>query len=304
MARITVTGGTGRLGSFLIAELTRRGDEVTVLTRSAPRARQRLGNTVEAVEWDSAATPAPHSALAGRDAIVHLAGETTAQRWNDAARRRIHDSRAHGTRRLVDGIRAADPRPRALISASGANYYGHHPDPVDEDAPPGGDFLAHVCSAWEREAQRAEELGVRVVRVRTAVVLDRRGGALQKMLLPFRLGVGGPVAGGRQPLAWIHMDDAIGIYLHAIDDEQWSGPVNAAAPQETTNREFSHALGRALQRPAVLPIPAFAVRLLYNGMAVLVLEGQNVRPRRTTEFGYAFRHPELDEALRSALRET
>jgi uncharacterized protein (TIGR01777 family) len=290
---VAVTGGTGRIGTLLVDRLRQRGDEVTVLSRGGADAR-----------WDPNAGPAPADALAGRDAVVHLAGEDIAQRWNDAALRRIRESREVGTRNLIEGLRAADPRPRALISSSAVGYYGDRRDPVDEDAPPGNDVLAEICVAWEREAQRAEELGMRVVRVRTGVVLDRHGGALQKMLLPFRLGVGGPVAGGRQPLPWIHVEDVIGIYLAAIDDERWSGPVNATAPEPVSNREFSRALGRALRRPAIVPVPGFAIRLLYGGMAVLVIDGQHALPRRATELGYRHRHPWLDEALRSALQDT
>ena len=245
--------------------------------------------------------PAPPDALAGRDAVVHLAGEDIAQRWNREALERIKDSRMVGTRNLVAGIAQADPRPRALISASAVGYYGNAPYPIHEDAPPGDDVLADVCVAWEREADKAAELGLRVVKVRTGVVLDRHGGALQKMLLPFRLGVGGPVAGGRQPLPWVHYEDVVGIYLNAIDDERWTGPVNATAPEPVSNREFSRALGRALHRPAIAPVPGFAIKLLYGGMAMLVIEGQYARPRRTLDLGYRFRHPDLDEALRSAL---
>ena len=300
-----MTGATGRLGAMIVRELVGRGDEVTVLSRDPERARERLGReTVEAVAWDPAAGPAPAAALAGRDAVVHLAGEDIAQRWTDAALERIRTSRELGTRNLVAGIAAADPRPGALISASAVGYYGNRHDPIDEAAPPGDDVLADVCAAWEREAENATELGVRVVRIRTGVVLDRHGGALEKMLLPFRLGVGGPVAGGRQPLPWIHVDDVVGIYLNAIDDERWSGPVNATAPAPTTNKEFSKALGRALKRPAIAPVPAFALRLLYGGMAKLVVEGQRALPRRALDLGYQFRHPDLDEALRSALRDT
>jgi uncharacterized protein (TIGR01777 family) len=282
--RITVTGGTGRIGSLLVDELKKRGDEVTVLSR-------RTG-------WDATAGPAPTEALAGRDAVVHLAGEDIAQRWTDDSLRRIKESREIGTRNLVAGIEAADPRPAALISASAVGYYGHRPDRIDEDAPSGNDVLADICKAWEREAERAP---VRVVRVRTGVVLDRHSGALQKMLLPFRLGVGGPVAGGKQPMPWIHVEDVIGIYLAAVDDERWSGPFNATAPEPVTNREFSKALGRALRRPAIAPVPGFAIRALYGGMAKLVVEGQNAVPRRALELGYRHRHPDLDEALRSAL---
>ena len=288
-----ITGGTGRIGSLLVDELRRRGDEVTVLSRSRGDVR-----------WDPNSGPAPSEALAGRDAVVHLAGEDIAQRWNDESLRRIHDSREIGTRHLVEGLRAAEPRPRALVCASAVGYYGHRSDRIDEDAPPGDDVLADVCKAWEREAQRAEELGVRVARVRTGIVLDRHGGALQKMLLPFRLGVGGPVAGGRQPMPWIHLADVIGIYLAAIDDERWTGAFNATAPEPVSNRDFSKALGRALRRPAILPVPGFVIRALYGGMAKLVVEGQNAVPRRATELEYRHRHPELDEALRSALRDT
>jgi uncharacterized protein len=290
-----VTGGTGRLGTLLVDALRQRGDEVTVLSRSPDR-----GTAV----WDPNAGPAPAEVLAGRDAVVHMAGEDIAQRWNDEVLERIRSSRELGTRNLVEGIRAADPRPKALISASGVNYYGDRRDPIDEDAPPGDDVLSEICVVWEREAERAEELGVRVVRLRTGVVLDRHTGALERMLLPFRLGVGGPVAGGEQPMSWIHVEDVIGMYLAAIDDERWSGPFNATGPQPVSNRDFSKALGRALHRPAVLPVPGLALKVLYGGMSKLVLEGQNAIPRRATELGYRHRHADLDEALRSALQST
>ena len=294
MRRVTITGATGRIGSLLVDRLKARGDELTVISRNPDRAAAALG--VPAAAYEDAV-----AAVAGRDAVVHLAGEDIAQRWTDASLRRIRESRELGTRRLVEAINAADPRPKALVSASAVGYYGHRPDPVDEDAPPGNDVLAEICVAWEREAERAE---TRVVRVRTGVVLDRQGGALEKMLLPFRLGVGGPVAGGRQPMPWIHVDDVIGVYLAAIDGQAWHGAVNATAPHPVTNKEFSRALGRALRRPAVLPVPGFALRVLYGGMATLILEGQNARPRRTLELGYRHAHPDLDEALRSALRDT
>ena len=288
-----MTGGTGRLGSLLVERLRRRGDDVTVLSRSRGDA-----------SWDPNAGPAPADALAGRDAVIHLAGEDIAQRWSDDSLRRIRSSREQGTRNLVEGLRAADPRPKALISASAVGYYGHRPDPIDEDAPPGADVLAEICVAWEREAMEAEQLGMRVARVRTGIVLDRHGGALPKMLLPFRLGVGGPVQGGRQPFPWVHLDDVVGIYLAAVDDDRWSGAFNATAPEPTTNREFSRTLGRVLRRPAVMPVPGFALRLLYGGMAQLVTEGQNARPRRALELGYRHRHTDLEDALRSALRDT
>lgn len=292
--RIAITGGTGRIGSLLVRRLKARGDDVTILSR----------NPQHGMAWDPTREPAPTEALAGRDAVVHLAGEDIAQRWSADALERIRTSRELGTRNLVEGLRAADPRPAALISSSAVGYYGHRPEPVDEGAPPGDDVLADICVAWEREAERAAELGMRVVRVRTGIPLDRHGGALPKMLLPFRLGVGGPIAGGRQPFPWIHVEDLVDVYLAAIDDERWTGPVNATAPEAVSNREFSKALGRALHRPAVLPVPGFAIRLLYGGMAKLVVEGQNARPRRAAELGFRHRHADLDEAIRSVLSDT
>jgi uncharacterized protein (TIGR01777 family) len=299
--RVTVTGATGLIGERLVNALRARGDEVTVLSRDPQRAREALGD-VEAQPWRPLDEPAPAAALSGRDGVVHLAGENVAQRWTEESRRRIHDSREIGTRNLVAGIAAADPRPRALVSASGVNYYGPRGDEtLTEDASPGDDFLARVCVAWEREARAAAELGVRVVNLRTAVVLDQSGGALAKMLPFFRLGIGGPVAGGRQYLPWLHVDDVVGLYLAALDDESWSGPFNAVAPDPPTNRDFSRALGRALRRPAFAPVPGLAVRLLYGDMAEIVTEGQRAVPSRALERGYAFRHTDLDAALRDAV---
>jgi uncharacterized protein (TIGR01777 family) len=300
--RVTVTGATGLIGGRLVGELTGRGDEVTVLTRSPGKARQALPGTTP-VEWNPDAGAAPAEALEGRNAVVHLAGENVAQRWSADAKRRIRDSRERGTRNLVAGLEAAEDRPGVLVSASAVGYYGPRgPEPVTEDTAPGDDFLARVCVAWEREAQAAGRLGVRVVCVRTGVMLDRSGGALGKMLPFFRAGVGGPVAGGEQYMPWVHAEDVAGIYLRAIDDGRWSGPVNATAPQPVTNAQFSKTLGRALKRPAVLPVPAFAIRVLYGDMAVIVTEGQNAVPERPLALGWQPRHPDLDEALRSALQ--
>jgi uncharacterized protein (TIGR01777 family) len=298
--RVTITGGTGLIGRRLVRALRERGDEVTVLSRSPERASAALG--VAAVQWRPQDGPAPADALAGRDGVLHLLGENVAQRWTEQARREIRASREAGTRHLVAGLRAAEPRPAVLVSASAVGYYGAHGDePLTEDTPPGAGFLADVCVAWEREAAAAEELGMRVVRLRTGVVLDREGGALARMLPPFRLGVGGPVAGGRQYMPWIHADDLAGLYLRALDDPSWSGAYNAAAPEPVTNRVFSGALGRALHRPAVAPVPALALRALYGDMAEIVTGGQRAVPRRALDGGYAFRHADLGAALADAL---
>jgi uncharacterized protein (TIGR01777 family) len=298
---VTVTGATGLIGGAIVRALQARGDAVTVLSRDPERARAALGD-VDAHAWSPLDGPAPAAALSGRDAVVHLAGESVAQRWNDESRRAIHDSRESGTRNLVAGLQLAEPRPRALVSASGMNYYGPRGDePITEDAEPGDDFLARVCLAWEREAAAARELGLRVAMLRTAVVLDQNGGALSKMLPFFRLGIGGPVAGGRQYLPWIHIDDTVGLYLAVLDDGSWDGPINACAPEPATNRDFSRALGRALHRPAFAPVPGLAVRLLYGDMAEIVTTGQRAVPTRALEHGYAFRHTDLDEALHDAV---
>jgi hypothetical protein len=300
--RVTVTGATGLIGPRLVAALRERGDEVTVLSRNPERARERLAG-VDAVRWaDPESSPAPAEALTGRDAVVHLAGEPVAQRWSKASKARIRSSRELGTRNLVAGLGAVEARPRVLVSSSAVGYYGPHGDErLPESTPPGDDFLAEVCVIWEREARAAEQHGLRVVNVRTGIVLDEHGGALEKMLPPFKLGAGGPVAGGRQYMPWIHLDDVVGIYLRALDDQQWSGAVNASAPEPVTNREFSKALGRVLRRPAVAPVPALAIRALYGQMAEIVTEGQRAVPERTLALGYGFRHPELEPALRDAL---
>ena len=298
--KLTVTGATGLIGSRLVRALKARGDEVTVLSRNPAKAREALG--VDAVAWDPTAGPAPAEALSGRDAVVHLAGESVAQRWSDDAKQKIRASREVGTRNLVAGLRAAEPRPAALIASSAVGYYGKHGDErVGEDTPPGDDFLAEVCVIWEREAAAAGELGLRVVHVRTGVVLDKDGGALKTMLPPFKLGVGGPVAGGDQYLPWIHADDLVGLYLAAVDGHDWEGPVNGAAPEPVTNAVFSKALGRALHRPAVLPVPGFAIQLLYGEMSEIVTEGQRAVPNRAQALGFSYAHPDLDEALRDAL---
>jgi hypothetical protein len=304
--RVTVTGATGLIGPRLIAALQRGGTQVTVLSRDSARAQQRLGaaglEPVEAFDWDLMSEPAPAQALQGRDAVVHLAGENIAQRWSAEAKRAIRASRITGTRNLLAGLEQADARPAALVSSSGVGYYGAHgEEPLDEDAAPGADFLARICVDWEQEASNASALGMRVVLVRTGVVLDSDGGALEKMLPPFRLGVGGPVAGGRQYISWVHLDDLVGVIVAAVTDERWSGPVNATAPEPVSNRDFSRALGRALKRPALLPVPGAALSLLYGEMAEIVTKGARVVPAKALVLGYEFAHAELGEALASAL---
>jgi uncharacterized protein (TIGR01777 family) len=303
---VTLTGATGLIGTQLVHALRERGDTVTVLSRSPEKARQTLGAGVEAVAWDPMAGPAPAEALTGRDAVVHLAGEPVAQRWNAKVKQAILASREVGTRNLVAGLRAAGAGAAGgvgvLVSSSAVGFYGKHGDePVPESTPAGDDFLSGVCVVWEREADAAAELGVRVAKIRTGVVLDANGGALKTMLPPFKLGVGGPVAGGAQYLPWIHVDDLVALYLHALDDASWTGAYNGSAPTPVTNKAFSKALGRALHRPAFAPVPGFALHLLYGDMAEIVTEGQRAVPERVLAGGFSFAHPDLDEALADTL---
>jgi uncharacterized protein (TIGR01777 family) len=294
--KVALTGATGTIGRALLGELRERGDEVVVLSRNPDRGD---------FPWlDPKSDPPPSEALAGRDAIVHLAGEPLAQRWNEQAKREIRDSRVLGTRNLVAALRGlpAAGRPGILVSQSASGWYGPRGDePIDESASEGDDFLARVVVAWENEAQAADELGLRVVNTRTGVVLAEGGGALEKMLPPFKLGVGGPVAGGDQYVPWVHLDDVVGAILFCLDTDSVAGPVNVSAPEPVTNRELSKTLGRVLRRPAVAPVPAFALRLLYGEMAVVVTTGVRMVPRRLEELGYEFRRPELDPALRSVV---
>jgi uncharacterized protein (TIGR01777 family) len=297
--KVTVTGATGRVGSHLVAALKARGDDVIALSRNPDRAGEQLG--VEALAWDPENEAAPKASLVGRDAVVHLAGEDVGQRWSKDAKERIINSREAGTRSLVHAIFDAKPRPPILICASASGYYGARGDePVDESSPPGSDWLASVVMRWEAQADTAL-IGTRLVKVRTGIVLDAGGGALAKMLPPFKAGLGGPIGGGKQYMPWIHRDDIVGIYLAALDSPSFAGPINASAPNPVTNKEFSHALGRALHRPAVAPIPGLTLKAMYGEMAQLVLKGVRMVPGRAAELGYEFQHPDLDEALRDTL---
>jgi uncharacterized protein len=302
--RVLITGATGTIGLAVADALTARGDQVVAVSRDPDRAQRVLGDGVEVHPWTEPETaPPPAAALAGAGAVVHLLGEPVAQRWSEDAKRRIRDSRVRSTRMLVGALLALseDERPRALISQSATGYYGPRDDaPLDESASPGSDFLAEVTTAWEGEAGAAGA-SMRVVCTRTGVVLSPSGGALAKMLPFFKLGIGGPVAGGRQYVPWIHLDDVVGGVVHCLDRDDASGPLNLTAPTPVTNAELSSALGRVLARPAVLPVPGAAVKLLYGEMAEIVTTGQRAVPAKLTELGYTFRHPQIEAALRDVL---
>ncbi|MGZ4168808.1 MAG: TIGR01777 family oxidoreductase [Solirubrobacteraceae bacterium] len=302
--RVLITGATGTIGLALADALAARGDQVVALSRDPERGQRVLGDGVEVHPWaDPEGVPPPAEALAGVDVVVNLLGEPVAQRWTETAKQRIRDSRVRGTHSLVAGLTALpeDGRPRALISQSATGYYGSRGDaPLDEQASAGNDFLAEVTAAWEREAASAGA-SMRVACTRAGVVLSSSGGALAKMLPFFKLGIGGPVAGGRQYVPWIHMDDVIGGLMHCIDHDGATGPLNLTAPNPVTNAELSRALGHALGRPAVLPVPTVAVKLLYGEMAEMVTTGQRALPARLGQLGYTFRYPDLEPALKDVL---
>jgi hypothetical protein len=301
--RVVITGGSGLIGRALAAELAGAGHEVGVTSRS-PESVGDLPAGVEAAEWDTVSASQLAALIEGVDAVVHLTGEGIADgRWTGERKRRIRDSRVRSTAAVSEAVAAAGSRPAVLVQASGIDYYGARDDEeVTEATPPGQGFLPEVCMAWEEAGAPAEELGVRRVVARTGVVLSTDGGALPEMALPFKLFAGGPVAGGSQWMSWIHLEDEVGALRFLIEEPTASGPYNLVSPRPVTNRVFSHALGRALHRPSLIPVPGLALRVLYGEMASLLTEGRRALPRRLLEAGYTFRHPEVAEALADLLR--
>jgi uncharacterized protein (TIGR01777 family) len=302
--RVALTGGTGFIGARLCRTLLASGHTPIVLSRN-PESARRLGGGVEVQRWEPGQEGEWESALAGAEAIVNLAGESIGdKRWSERQKAAIRESRISSTRSLIDAMRRADRRPNALLNASASGYYGSRGDePVTESEPPGTDFLARVCQEWEGDALAARQLGLRVVLVRTGIALGSDGGALPKLLPPFKMFVGGPLASGKQAFPWVHVDDVVGIYQWALENEAVEGPLNAAAPQPLTNKEFCQALARALGRPCWAPVPGFALKLLLGEMAdPLLLQGQKLVPARTEQLGYQFRFRTVDEALQDLLR--
>jgi uncharacterized protein len=300
--RVLVAGASGMIGSAVCDALLGRGDEVVGLSRSPERAWER-NPTVRWHAWNPGLERPPAEALEEVDGVINVVGESLNQRWTDEAKRRLRESRETATHNLVQAIAAASPRPRVLVSQSAVGFYGDRGDAmVDESTPPGSDFAAQLCVGWERAAHEVDAAGVRLVVLRTAPVLDKRGGLLKQLLLPFRLGLGGPIAGGDQYLPWIQIDDEVRILLWALDDERVSGTLNAAAPGTVTNKEFSKALGRVLGRPAVIPVPKLGLAAVFGGeLADTIAGGQRVVPRRAEDLGFEFRYPTLEPALRATL---
>lgn len=302
--RVFVTGGTGLVGTRLVQSLTGRGDQPVVLSRNADTAKKKLAPGVEVVQGDPMQPGPWMDAAAGCDGVIHLAGEGVFnKRWNADFKKLLVDSRVLGTRHVAQAISRsplrADGQPKVLVSASAIGWYGPHGDEeLDETAPPADDFFGRLCVEWEREAQAAAAAGVRVANVRVGIVLDPAGGALAKMLTPFRLFVGGPVGSGKQVMSWIHHEDMVGLFLFALDTAGAVGPLNGTAPNPVTNREFGNALGRALGRPSFMWTPGFMLRLGLGEVANVITQGQRVVPRKPLALGYRFRYPTIDGALK------
>lgn len=298
--KVAVSGATGLIGTALCRELAKEGHGILAVTRRTTG----LPAPLEAVRWSPETGVVDGKALEGVDAVVHLSGESIAKRWSENHKEKVRRSRVDGSRVLVDTLSKLDRKPSVLVAASAVGYYGNRGDEeLDESSPPGKGYLADVCQAWEAETGRASILGIRVSHLRMGIVLSTRGGALGTMLLPFKLGAGGPVGSGRQWMSWVHIDDAVGAIRFALQNAGVRGPANVTAPHPERNADFARALGKALHRPAFFPTPGFALKLVFGEMAqALLLDGQKVLPRALERAGYRFAHTSLDEALRELVQ--
>jgi uncharacterized protein (TIGR01777 family) len=296
--KILVSGASGLIGSAVRQAASGKGHAVTPLTR------KRTPDLPGAIEWDPSTGTLNAPALEGFDAVIHLAGESiAAARWTAAQKQRILDSRVQGTRLLANTLAQLQRRPPVMVSASAVGFYGDCGDRLlREDSPPGNDFLAHVCREWEQATEPASKAGIRVVHLRSGMVLAKEGGALPKMLLPFKLGVGGKIGSGKQYMSWIDLEDEVSVILHCISHDSIRGPVNSVGPSPVTNLEFTKTLGRVLSRPTLFPLPAPVARLLLGEMADgLLLSSQRAEPAKVTADGFNFRHHNLEESLRRIL---
>ncbi|GAB4345598.1 MAG: TIGR01777 family oxidoreductase [Leptolyngbyaceae cyanobacterium] len=306
--KVAVTGATGFVGHRLVERLQAEGHQVVVFTRNPDRAAKVFPKTafpaVEIVAYTPTVAGEWQQAIAGCDGVVNLAGEPISERWTAAHKQAILESRKLGTQRIVEAIAQANPKPQVLVNASAIGYYGTSETVTfDESSNPGNDFLAEVCQAWESEAQKVKEAGVRLVILRLGIVLGM-GGAIARMLPPFKLFAGGPIGSGKQWFSWIHRDDLVSLILYALTQPSMAGIYNATAPNPVRMAEFCHTLGEVMHRPSWLPVPAFAIEALLGDGAIVVLEGQEVIPKRTQESGFQYQYPTVKQALEEVVTES
>ncbi|MBP9580535.1 MAG: TIGR01777 family protein [Ignavibacteriaceae bacterium] len=303
MKRIIVTGATGLIGQKLVSALIERGDEVIIFSRDITKAKTIIPNANEYVEWDYIKPELWKTKLDNSDAVVHLAGTNLfAKRWNDSFKNEVLKSRQISTKNLVDAIKSCSNKPQVFISASGVGYYGDCGDTIlDETSSSGNDFLAEVCKVWEGESKRVEDAGVRSVQIRTGLVLSTEDGALKQMLPPFKFYIGGPLGNGKQWASWLHIEDIIGIYLHAIENTELRGAVNAASPNPVRMNEFTNTLGNVLHRPSLFPVPKFILRLVIGEAAEVVTASQRVDVQKLLNSDYKFKFDFIKEALKDLL---
>jgi uncharacterized protein (TIGR01777 family) len=300
--KVLVTGASGFVGRVIVGQLLEKGDEVVVLTSNIAKAALTLGSKCHYYQWVDTNILPPQEAFEGVDAVINLMGENiAAKRWTEDQKKKIYNSRIDGTSRLVEAISKMTKKPSVFVSTSAVGIYGNRGgEEITEESSIASDFLAHVCKDWEAAANKAKAYGMRVSIVRTGVVLGRGGGALGKMLLPFKLGAGGPLGFGRQYMSWIHIDDLAALYVECLKNPEAQGIFNGTSPYPATNKEFTKALGIAVKRPAFMPVPTFAIKMMFGEMSTILLDGQKVLPARSKELKFRYRYPTLDLALKES----
>lgn len=302
--RIIITGATGLIGKKLANALIDRGDEVIVFSRDAEKAKSIFPKAIDCVEWNYRNPDSWKSKLENADAVIHLAGiNLFSKRWNDDFKKAVLESREVSTKNLVEAIKSCANKPEVFISASGIGYYGDCGETVlDENSPKGNDFLADVCEVWESESRNIGEYGIRNVQIRTGLVLSPEDGALKQMLPAFKFFIGGPLGNGKQWSSWLHIDDIVGIYLQALDNQQLQGAINAASPNPVRMKEFAKTLGKVLKRPTLFPVPQFALKIVVGEAAEVVTASQRIDANKILDSGYKFKFDKLELALKDLLR--
>jgi hypothetical protein len=301
--KIVVTGATGLIGKSLVKKLIENQEEVVVLSGNPEKVRSLFGTKVNSVYWDYSFSESLIDSISDADIIIHLAGANVAgKRWSENYKKLILESRRFPTQNLVKAIEKLSKKPESFICSSAVGFYGNtFDDEVTENYPPGKDFLAEVCSIWEEEASKVEKLGVRRVSIRTGIVLSTNGGALKKMLLPFKLFAGGPLGSGEQWFPWIHIDDEVEIFFHIINNKNLHGAINAASPKPVRMSKFSSELGKVLHRPSMFKVPKFVLKIALGEAAESILAGQKIVSEKLLDSGFSFRHPSLNEALKDLI---